>query len=81
MAMTLFAHVLRGATPGEERGEALAARSLDLRRWVFRELVVRRVDLAAWGLAHWPQSVRAAVERREPTPEPLWADTQPWCHE
>jgi hypothetical protein len=23
----------------------------------------------------------ASTTRREPAAEPLWADTQPWCHE
>ena len=79
MAIKLFAHILRAATPDDERDDA--APSLDSRRRAFLDLVVRRVDLTAWGLAHPLPPGLDGVARREPATEPLWADTQPWYHE
>jgi hypothetical protein len=82
MALKLFAHALRGTAPQGTAGKTLTLRAIEARRWSFRDLVVERGDVPVWGLAHWPSSVRAAVMRRsDAAPEPLWADTQPWCHE
>ena len=80
MAMKLLAHVLRSAIPGLDSDEPAATTASDLRRWVFRDLVVRRHGYAAWGL--WrAASADGATPRREPSIEPLWPDTQPRCHE
>jgi hypothetical protein len=81
MAIKLFAHILRGSTAGDGRDDAAAKTSTDGWRWAFHDLVVRRVDLAAWGLARPLPAGRGAHARREPRPEQLWPDTQPWCHE
>lgn len=79
MAMKLLAHVLRGAPP--EAGGRATARSAESRRWVvFRDLVVRRGDSAPWGLAFSASGFGPRAERSDPAQEPLWADTQPWCH-
>src|SRR4051794_12600149 len=78
MALKLFAHVLRSEIPADGATGATAA--VDARRWVFRDLVVRRADYAAWGLSP-RRSPDAAPSSREPAAEPLWPDTQPWCHE
>ncbi len=80
MAIKLFAHVLRGIAPAEGAAEPAAARSLDSGRWKFRELVVRRSDPPAWSPSHSPQASDSCMARREAAAEPLWADTQPWCH-
>ena len=76
MVMKLFAHVLRSEIPAVDSVEPAAP---DSRLWVFRDLVVRRDAYAAWGL-WWSASAGAAKPRREPATEPLWSDTQPWCH-
>ena len=83
MAMKLFAHVLRSATSGPGPGEpAPGGGSIEPRLWVvFRDLVVRRDGYAPWGLSHAAPAGGEATTRREPSAEPLWADTQPWCHE
>ena len=81
MAMKLFAHVLRSAAPDAGPDEPVATRSLDLRRWGFRDLVVRRDGFAPWGVSHPAPASGAATTRRDPAAEPVWADTQPWCHE
>jgi len=79
MAMNLFAHVLRSGIPAVDSDEPATA-APDSRRWVFRDLVVRRDGYSAWGL--WrTASAGAATPRRETPIEPLWPDTQPWCHE
>jgi hypothetical protein len=75
--MKLFAHVLRSGIPAVDSGEPATP---DSRRWVFRDLVVRRDGYAAWGL-RWPASAGATKARGEPASEPLWPDTQPWCHD
>ena len=80
MAMKLFAHVLWGETAEASADPPAGSRSADLRRWVLRDLVVRRDGYAPWGLAHRATSGAAAGARREPSAEPFWADTQPWCH-
>jgi len=80
MAMKLFVHVLRSGIPGGDLDEPAAAGSPDSRRWVFRDLVVRRHGYAAWGLSG-PTGADAAAPPRDPAVEPLWPDTQPWCHE
>ena len=51
MAMKLFAHMLRSEIPGIDSDEPAAAATPDSRRWVFRDLVVRRDGYAAWGLS------------------------------
>jgi len=81
MAMKLFAHVLRSEIPAADSDDPAAASSADARRWVFRDLVVRRQGYAAWGL--WQTaSAAAATPSGDPGLEPpLWSDTQPWCHE
>jgi hypothetical protein len=81
MAMKLFAHVLQTPTPGAGPDEEAASRSQDGRRWMLRDLVVRRDGFAPWGLSFPAHGGGAAATGREPTAEPLWADTQPWCHE
>ena len=78
MALKLFAHVLRSEIPAG--GDAAAAGALDSRRWVFRDLVVRRDGYAAWGLSGRSSS-DASVPAREAAAEPQWSDTQPWWHE
>jgi len=77
MVMKLLAHVFRSGISAVDSAEAALP---DSRRWVFRDLVVRRDAYAAWG-PWWSASVGAAKPRREPASEPLWSDTQPWCHE
>jgi hypothetical protein len=79
MAMNLFSHVLRSGIPADDSDEPAATAALDSRRWVFRDLVVRRDGHSAWGLLR-AASTGAATARREPSIEPLWPDTQPWCH-
>ena len=79
MAMKLFAHVLRSDIPAADSSLPLTTATPDPRRWVLRDLVVRREGYAAWGL--WLASTGAATTQREPAIEPLWPDTQPWCHE
>jgi len=79
MAMKLFAHVLRSGIPAVDSGEPSATGTPGSRRWVFRDLVVRRDGAAAWGI--WPVPAAAGTPQREPGSEPLWPDTQPWCHE
>jgi hypothetical protein len=79
MAMKLFAHVLRSEMPASDSLAPTATATPDARRWVFRDLVVRRDGYAPWSLSRRP-SARAAGSR-EPSAEPLWPDTQPWCHE
>ena len=80
MAMRLFAHVLRSEIPAADSDGAAATATADSRRWVFRDLVVRRHGYAAWGLSQ-PATPGAAAPSRDPAAEPLWPDTQPWCHE
>jgi len=80
MAMKLFAHVLRSEIPAADSVASTATVTPDTRRWVFRDLVVRRDGYAPWGLSRRPWA-RAAAGPREPSAEPLWPDTQPWCHE
>ena len=76
--VNLFVHVLRSGIPASD--EPAATATPDSRRWVFRDLVVRRDGDAAWGL--WGVvSASGATAKREPASEPLWPDTQPWCHE
>ena len=79
MAMKLLAHVFRSEIPGSDEPDGTA--SSEARRWIFRDLVVRREGYAPWGLSHPAPSSGAAKPRRESAAEPLWADTQPWCHE
>jgi hypothetical protein len=80
MAMKLLAHVFRTGIPALASTEPAGAATADSRRWVFRDLVVRRDGYAAWGL--WsPARAGAAKPRREAASETLWPDTQPWCHE
>jgi hypothetical protein len=80
MSMKLFVHVLRSGIPAVDTDGPAATTATDSRRWVFRDLVVRRDGYAAWGL--WrPTSADGATTKREPATEPLWPDTQPWCHE
>lgn len=81
MAMKLLAHVLRSEFPSRGADAAAGTDVPDPRRWVFRDLVVRRDGYAPWGLVHRPPADAAATTRRDPAAEPLWADTQPWCHE
>ena len=78
MAMKLFAHMLRSEIPGIDSEKAAAAATPDSRRWVFRDLVVRRDGYAAWGLS---REAAAVAVPRESAIEPLWPDTQPWWHE
>jgi hypothetical protein len=76
--VNLFVHVLRSGIPASH--EPTETATPDSHRWVFRDLVSRRDGYAAWGL--WrTASTGAAPPRREPSIEPLWPDTQPWCHE
>ena len=80
MSMKLLAHVLRSGIPALDSDAPAATATPDSRRWVFRDLVVRRHGYAAWGL--WRSaSADGAAKPREPATEPLWPDTQPWCHE
>ena len=79
MAINLFAHVLRDELHGGSDAPAATAAS-DWRRWVLRDLVVRRNGSSAWGLST-PAAPRATAPRLDPTNEPLWPDTQPCCHE
>ena len=81
MAINLFAHALRGSTGLPQRDDSIGSASAESRRWGFRDLVVRRVDLAAWGLAPPPPAGRRASDKRKSGPETAWPDTQPWCHE
>jgi hypothetical protein len=82
MAMKLLAHVLRSAISGSGPDEPAPSGSLELGLWVvFRDLVVRRDGYPPWGLSHAAPAGGEATTRREPSAEPLWADTQPWCHE
>jgi len=77
MSMKLFEHMLR--MPGvESGGPAAVAAAADPRRWVFRDLVVRRDGHSASGL--WRTSSGSATPPREPAIDPVWPDTQPWCH-
>ena len=80
MAMKLFAHVLRSEISAADSIWPVAVASLDPRRWVFRDLVVRRDGYAAWGLSP-ESSAGTAAPALEPAAEPLWPDTQPWCRE
>jgi len=80
MAMKLFAHVLRSEIPATDSNDPSGAATRDARRWIFRDLVVRRDGYAAWGLSQ-PASSGAATAPGDPALEPLWPDTQPWCHE
>ncbi len=77
MAMKLFAQVPRSdaaeAGPDGQSGIHL----LDPRRWIPRDLVVRRDVYARWGLSHTAPPSRVAAKRREPAGDSLWADTQP----
>jgi hypothetical protein len=79
MAMKLFSHVLRSEIPGTASTGPAATAAMDARRWVFRDLVVRRDGYASWGLSSRP-SANAAAPAHDPV-EPSWPDTQPWCHE
>jgi len=80
MAMKLFAHVLRSEIVAAESNDPADMATADSRRWVFRDLLVRRHGYAAWGL--WqPTPVGAATAPVDPALEPHWADTQPWCHD
>ena len=79
MAMKLWVHVLRGATL-DLGGAHSAAPSIDPRRWALRDLVVRRIGFAHWGLANAVAARGTGLKQRDPVAEPLWADTQPWCH-
>jgi hypothetical protein len=79
MAMKLLAHVLRNAIPAIDSGEPAAAAMPGSRRWVFRDLVVRRDGYSAWRIR--PATAAAGSPPREPGIEPLWPDTEPWCHE
>jgi len=79
MAMKLFAHMLRSEIPGIDSDEPAAAATPDSRRWVFRDLVVRRDGYAAWGLSVEAAGIVALP--RESAIEPLWPDTQPCWHE
>ena len=80
MAIKLLAHILRGTTSDAARATS-ADEAADGRRWAFRDLVVRRVDLAAWGLAYPLPGMGKKAVRREGSAEPMWAETQPWCHD
>ncbi|MEO5843629.1 MAG: hypothetical protein ABIQ33_02195 [Caldimonas sp.] len=80
MAMKLFAHTLRGEHLGTENGPR-ASRQIDPRRWVFHDLVVRRAGFAPWGMSNAAPADGPATIRRDDATEPLWHDTQPWCHE
>jgi hypothetical protein len=80
MAIKLFAHVLRSEIPAAGSNGSATAAALDPRRWVFRDLVVRRDGYAPWGVSPRPPA-DGATPPREPAAEPLWPDTQPWCHE
>ena len=80
MAMKLFAHVLRSEFAVVGSGAPAMTGSPESRRWVFRDLVVRRHGYAAWGLSG-PTAPIAAKPGHEPSAEPLWPDTQPCCHE
>ena len=77
MALKLLAHVFRSEIPAGNGPAATAA--LDPRRWLLRDLVVRRGDPAPWGVS--PRASTGSAPSREPAAEPLWSDTQPWCHE
>ena len=50
MSMKLFVHVLRSGIPAVDTDGPAATTATDSRRWVFRDLVVRRDGYAAWGL-------------------------------
>jgi hypothetical protein len=76
MAMKLFPHMLQ--MPGVDSNGPAATATADSRRWVFRDLVVRRDGYAPWGL--WRPSAGAAAPPGEPAIEPVWPDTQPWYH-
>jgi len=76
MAMKLFAHMLQ--MPGVDSSGPAVTATADSRRWVFRDLVVRRDGYAPWGL--WRPSAGAATPPGEPAIEPVWPDTQPWFH-
>ena len=78
MGKKLFAHVFHSEFPGAS--EEPAATASDPRRWVFRDLVVRRDGYAPWGLSR-PPTADAAAPQREPAAEPLWPETQPGWHE
>jgi len=77
--MKLFAHMLRSEIPGIDSDDPAGAGTADSRRWVFRDLVVRRDGYAAWGLSK--EAAGAVAMPRDSAIEPLWPDTQPWWHE
>ena len=78
MTINLFAPTTRitaGGAPGAP------ARSLDLGRWVMGELLADRGEPVSWGLQRSSASHARKAGGRGKSSEPLWADTQPWCHE
>ena len=77
MATNLFAHVLRNSIPEPDSGPSVALRQSE-RRWVFRDLVVRRDGFAPWSLST-PAS--AQIRPAEPAAESVWAETQPCWRE
>jgi hypothetical protein len=81
MAIKLFAHMLRGAAADDHLAPGVDGRSLDLRRWMLADLVVRRADPVPWGLSRPLRGRDGTTRRRDAAAEPLWADTQPCCHE
>jgi hypothetical protein len=78
--MKLFALVLRSATSGSGPGSSVPSGLFEPRFWSFRDLVVRRGGYALWGVSHAAPAGGAAVTLRDPSAEPPWVDTQPWCH-
>jgi hypothetical protein len=81
MTIKLLADILQGSPLAAGAAAPSIGRSLDFRRWVLEELVVRSWEPIGWRRQR-PPSRRATVPGADVahggTP---WSDTQPWCHE
>ena len=81
MTIKLLSHVLRGSLLAAGAPAATAGRPLGLRRWVFEELVVGRWEPIGWRRQRPLPRGTTAPSAAAAHGDPLWSDTQPWCHE
>jgi hypothetical protein len=83
MTIKLLAHILRGSplAAGAAAPLMLIGRSLDLRRWVLEELVVRRWEPIGWRRQRQPPRRATVPGAHVAHGDSPWSDTQPWCHE